>query len=412
MNSCVASHGKFDSSCRRLKSLPSVLIPSTISEANSQDKVLHSAGQYSNYIKYPNAYALVGGKSYYAGNVHLSDITGEDVIFNTSENLERIALNIQLARSDKGIPTQKNCSQGSTQSQPYEKPLLPLYMRSKTPIDLMKLGSLKFISGIKNPCWLEGKSMLCLPYFYLAGFPKCGTTDIYRKLSIHPDFISPFAKEPHWLTRSRFMGMFMIQYLRYFSRATAVIGHLYKIGHSRMSSVITGDLSASTLWDNDFWPIIPGNSHTNIYEPDVTNVDVLLHLNPNVKVIAILRNPHTEQDNEDCRLRIGLYYIYISDFLKKMPRNNTLFLRLEDHAEQPAKTMETVFRFLGLETQNTTMQRALEGKVANTRRDSDVSIGSMLPKTRHILNTFYRPFNQKLADLLQDEKFNYGKDTL
>ncbi|KAK3584641.1 hypothetical protein CHS0354_003928 [Potamilus streckersoni] len=462
MNSSVKTQGKFESSCSRLKSLSNVFSPSTISETNSG---LHSSGQFSNHNKYPNAYEIFGGRSYYTGKVHDNDKTGVGVIPNTSENSERTVLNMRLDGFSGGLPTGKKFWHRSMQSQYYETRLLPLYTRSETPIDLMKLGSLKFIPGIKNPCWLEGNFMLCLPYFYLAGFPKCGTTDIYRKLSIHPDFISPISKEPHWLTRLRFAGVSMMQYLGYFSRATTLIGQLYKIRHRRMNSVITGDLSASTLWDNDWWPLIPGNCHTRIDEPEVTNVDFLLHLNPNVKVIAILRNPvdrlysdylyfsrtnkssidfhrkvvhslniyrtcmqkrsprscvydrnislqsHTEQQNEDCRLRIGLYYIYIRDFLNKMPRNNTLFLRLEDHAERPEKNMETVFRFLGLETQNTTIQRVLEEKIANTRSNSDVSIGPMLLKTRHILNDFYRPFNQKLADLLHDDRFNYGQET-
>ena len=25
----------------------------------------------------------------------------------------------------------------------------------------------------------------CLPYFFLAGFPKCGTTDMYRRMELH-----------------------------------------------------------------------------------------------------------------------------------------------------------------------------------------------------------------------------------
>lgn len=106
----------------------------------------------------------------------------------------------------------------------------------------------KFLSGVKNPCWYEeytgnitsdpyqtnlyahysrrfrsmfqrlrntfrehlilrnGKlyRMRCLPYFYIIGQPKCGTTDLYDRLRLRPDVKFTTFKEPHWWTRKRF----------------------------------------------------------------------------------------------------------------------------------------------------------------------------------------------------------------
>ena len=44
------------------------------------------------------------------------------------------------------------------------------------------------LSNMKNPCWKSpnGNKLQCLPYFYLAGIPKCGTTDLYDRISLHP----------------------------------------------------------------------------------------------------------------------------------------------------------------------------------------------------------------------------------
>lgn len=118
--------------------------------------------------------------------------------------------------------------------------LLPLQMFSVIPR--------KFLPGVKNPCWYEeytgnitsdpyrtnlyarysrrfrtvfqhlrntfrehlfhhdGKPyrMRCLPYFYIIGQPKCGTTDLYDRLRLHPDVRFTTFKEPHWWTRKRF----------------------------------------------------------------------------------------------------------------------------------------------------------------------------------------------------------------
>ena len=106
----------------------------------------------------------------------------------------------------------------------------------------------KFLPNIKNPCWYEvhtgnitvdpysanlyarysqrfrtvfenlrnafrehlyrraGKyyRIRCLPYFYIIGQPKCGTTDLYDRLRLHPDVRFTTFKEPHWWTRKRF----------------------------------------------------------------------------------------------------------------------------------------------------------------------------------------------------------------
>lgn len=44
----------------------------------------------------------------------------------------------------------------------------------------------------------------CLPFFYIIGQPKCGTTDLFHRLLLHPDIKFNTMKEPHWWTRKRF----------------------------------------------------------------------------------------------------------------------------------------------------------------------------------------------------------------
>lgn len=101
---------------------------------------------------------------------------------------------------------------------------------------------IKFLPEFKNPCWREkltvsirdlyrhngfaqyGVSykkvfnrlrerwehivpmsrLRCLPYFFLAGQPKCGSTDLYQKLVSHPDIKTPPIKESHWWGKNRY----------------------------------------------------------------------------------------------------------------------------------------------------------------------------------------------------------------
>lgn len=54
----------------------------------------------------------------------------------------------------------------------------------------------------KSPCWHYNGKLTCLPYFYLIGMPKCGTTDLWDKLVQHPQ-VAKVPKEPHWWAKRR-----------------------------------------------------------------------------------------------------------------------------------------------------------------------------------------------------------------
>jgi hypothetical protein len=46
--------------------------------------------------------------------------------------------------------------------------------------------------------------LACLPYAYILGQPKCGTTDLFDRLRRHPDIRMPRQKEVRWFTRGEF----------------------------------------------------------------------------------------------------------------------------------------------------------------------------------------------------------------
>ena len=68
-----------------------------------------------------------------------------------------------------------------------------------------------YLDSFKNPCFTERSLrslnhhtlqhiylLRCLPYFFVAGFTKCGTTDFHARLSQHALVTSGWTKEPHW----------------------------------------------------------------------------------------------------------------------------------------------------------------------------------------------------------------------
>ncbi|XP_053381675.1 uncharacterized protein LOC123559699 [Mercenaria mercenaria] len=70
--------------------------------------------------------------------------------------------------------------------------------------NLMNDPVFKFDPNFKNPCWFENDQFQCLPYVYVIGVKKSGTTDLFHRMSLHPDFVRPGFKEAQWFARKRF----------------------------------------------------------------------------------------------------------------------------------------------------------------------------------------------------------------
>ncbi|XP_008312809.1 carbohydrate sulfotransferase 15 isoform X2 [Cynoglossus semilaevis] len=365
----------------------------------------------------------------------------------------------------------------------------------------------KFLPGIKNPCWYEEYSgnitldpyrtnmydrrakrlrtqelqdnfkkhlvhqdgkmyrMRCLPYFYIIGQPKCGTTDLYARLKLHPEVLFSTIKEPHWWTRRRF-GMnhpneglqepFPVEdYLDLFDQAAYQIQGSPKssiTGRPRRPNIITGEASASTMWDNNAWVYFYDN-HTTRGEPPFLTQDLIHAIQPDTRFIVMLRDPverlysdylyfgNTNKSAEDfhdkvseslqifdgclteyslrscvynitvttsmpVRLHVGLYIVYLIDWLTVVSWEQILVLRLEDHASNRKYTMQNIFHFLNLGPLTKELEtKIMKNPASNTRKPADKNLGPMLSTTKKILQEFHTPFNMKLAKVMNNDSF-------
>ncbi len=182
-----------------------------------------------------------------------------------------------------------------------------------------------FRSDLKNPCWeinpeayidiipmvTEKKkpesveeSTLCLPYVYLLGQPKCGTSDLFERIRAHPEVHPPKRKEIRWFTRGEFTTSWMSREdiysngeydkypyekrlgngtsIRSFSRHFS--GAIQAIKQNPLSS-ITIDGGPHTFW----WPT--QNSNGEIDDSDVPIPQLLREIQPNAKFVITLSNP-------------------------------------------------------------------------------------------------------------------------
>ncbi|XP_076446973.1 carbohydrate sulfotransferase 15-like [Babylonia areolata] len=343
---------------------------------------------------------------------------------------EKIKTFAETVLGYKVMPDQCKSEPGSTQ------------LRNTSESDLLKYGPFPLLPDYRSPCWRhsQDKELRCLPSVYLAGVSKCGTSDLFQRLVRHPHLTAE-AKEPNYFTRKRFKGYSFDYYIK---RLGSWMTHHFK--DDKLSVVMDG--SPSTIWQNNMWTTLPGNERCT--EPRIITADYIRHLTPNAKIIVILRNPSSrlysdylygrkmhlnksqenfhmlvnkniavfnacvkERSLRNCaynismfsiRLFIGMYSVFVEDWLLRFPRDQMLFIRLED-VQSGADTVPAVFRFLGLAVPNETiMQQILTQGQRNTAR---ISIGPMWNETRRLLDDFYRPFNARLAHILQDRRFTW-----
>lgn len=358
-------------------------------------------------------------------------------------------------------------------------------------LDILHKKPFQFLSQYKNPCWYEplyttnvyqnnkysllspniastmirlmtewstrllkdqnAQRLRCLPYFFIIGQPKCGSTDLFRRILYHPDVVSPPIKELHWWSRNR-MGkrinytdiIPLSDYIDMFDQAAIQIE---RRGDNSKYQIVTGEASVSVMWENDDWWHFPENEGQE--EPLYTTGDYIKHILPELKIIIILRNPterlfsdylyfnptanksvadfhnrvnFSVQLYENCfsnhsirhciynttigmasqvRLRVGLYSAYLKDWMKLFPTEQILIVTLKEYSEKILKTMKKVFKFLNLRAltkqQYTEMKRI---KRQNKRKFKDQRVGTMLKETQMLLKRFYDPFDDELCKLL------------
>ncbi|XP_067686793.1 carbohydrate sulfotransferase 15-like [Haliotis asinina] len=313
--------------------------------------------------------------------------------------------------------------------------------------DLLRKKKHDFLPDYKNPCWrLKSTGELnCLPYFYIAGFAKCGTTFAFQTIFSHPDTAAPAVKESHWLSKTRFRHQSnLLAYLDVFAPAAR------EIDAKQFHHQITGDGSASTVWRNHFWTNLPGNYYCT--EPRILIPHYVQHLNPSARVIIMFRDPtermisaynhfdpgtgtaeHFHECMEKqtrmytdcfsrfsyracaynetlrksasrghhCQLVTGIYHVFIRDWLTVFPRDQILIIKMEDMRDDFYNVFAKIFKFLGLSPLPRSVMEQRERAAKSKKRSKRVH---MLDKTRQLLDDFYRAHNIQLTKLINESK--------
>ncbi|XP_076437345.1 carbohydrate sulfotransferase 15-like [Babylonia areolata] len=311
----------------------------------------------------------------------------------------------------------------------------------------------QYMDNSKTPCWYEGGKLKCIPYFFMVGVFKCGTTDLFRRITRHPEVLMGL-KEIHWFTKHRRFGEDFNWYVDQFAPLSEQIDKDLK--SKGKSNLVVGEGSVSYFSDFIMWPNLMGNEFCS--EPRVTVASQVHHLNPSGKIIISLRNPITrlyskylftaksselfknpspEQFHEyvgksirlytkcfqtysvrtcvynstlarrsKIMIHEGLYSVFLEDWFRIFPRKQIYVARMEDYSPNIPVELERIYRFLELSPLTKTELDDI-GAINIVNAGKNYDVGPMMNKSLFMLQAFYKPFNERLARLLKEERWTW-----
>lgn len=312
--------------------------------------------------------------------------------------------------------------------------------------------------------------VFCLPTVYLPGFPKCGTTSLYNLLMSHPHAERPAKKEGQFwgnfviAPNKAYLDLLPLLYTYRFKESAKKISqfndHKLTIDgstHTVYDSSSLGDAVSdmcmipvllhkvmpatkviimlrnptSRLWSH-YWFYCSKTKYS--FEahgslppvPDyvVNKASERFHnhtveaINEFNKCIASGASEYKctydafyddEEHSLACgksRIGVSLYFFHILKWLSVFPREQLLFLTMEELAEDSYAVVSKAWKFVGLEPtprprKPPTVSNTNKWIISNKYKDKF----KMWPETKQLLDAFFRPFNQRLARLLNDQRF-------
>ena len=391
---------------------------------------------------------------------------GQDSLSSNEATVHSVATNLSLyLKALRSIIPQKFSS--SHRSPCWRSPIILSYQQNddlrnymshetmRMPLYCREIFNQHLYETILSPAiYQKNTSMMCLPAFFLAGFPKSGTTSLFTTLSEHEIMVKGTPKEPHWWTRMplnnedpNYLRLAALRYLVYFY-------HQANSDIKTNPQALTYDASQSTLWDSNFL----------VDNEDYCAMPIAVsHILPSAKFITVIRNPvertfshflyactsaHLEppardvfhervvfnvnffreclsrnhsiyecaNDNQFSKpeppgcgvvsyhLIISMYYLHLKKWMQFYPRESFLFLRTDEMSSHPFSFMKRITDFLNIDYMSYNATNLLSTGTQNKQSLNT----EMLPETRALLSEFFHPFNEMLVELTGDKRFLWG----
>jgi len=246
-----------------------------------------------------------------------------------------------------------------------------------------------------------------LPDFIMVGTVRSGSTSLYYNICEHPSVIPAAYDEIGFFDSNFHLG------INWYKSMFPTKKEMEKI-REKTNYAITGEDTPFYFWKKEaaerIYKIIPNSKIIAIFRNPVDRAYSNYNLSIRKKTeslsfedaideeINFLKN-HSFRDTIDHRrsyLSKGLYENQIKIWFDNFPREQIHILCTEDMKKNPKESLLKIFQFLGIP--NYTLKNPQKQKSAEYKKMND--------KTRERLLTFYKPYNQKFFETIQ-EKFDW-----
>ena len=178
-----------------------------------------------------------------------------------------------------------------------------------------------------------------LPNLVVIGAQKCGTTSLHHYLDVHPNILMSRPKEIHYF--SHYWQSSLKWYQSHFAKYAEILGESstsytmypkYQDVPLRMRSVLGSDVRFIYILRDPIKRVVSQYVHdycAGWYDRSIAEV-----LND------------SDLLGRYYYIEISSYYMQLERFLRVFPEKNFKILTLEELSQDPARTMQEVFRFL------------------------------------------------------------------
>ena len=108
---------------------------------------------------------------------------------------------------------------------------------------------------------------------------------------------------------------------------------------------------------------------------------------------------------QEIRLGVSMYYIHLLKWIRLFPREQLHVIRLEDLTSDASGTMGKVWTFLDVPPMAEITTASKKVRESGWSQLEGSAGFNMFPKTRKLLSEFFHPYNVRLAELLDDERY-------
>ncbi len=247
------------------------------------------------------------------------------------------------------------------------------------------------------------------PDYVMTGPIKCGSSDLVSHLLLHPNIMPPLAKEIEQLRPKNWRAYYPTQrekqaleakvegpvrcgYLEPFLNDMLLMNKLHKLNPQSKIVITLRDpvIRAYSQWK---WERFLGGVHFKDHPHFNTFqnfTERALDLFPSISMQTACGFPVLET---------GIYYKAVEKWIEKFGRENVLIFDSSEYFLNRQPTLEKVQRFLELPV----VDIPEYSKKAN---ENPIKLSPPDEETKAVLAEFYKPFNQKLYELL-DTDFNW-----